>query len=43
MHRSGKSYLLFKLFTDALSLEGIPDDNIVTVNLEITLILSLTH
>ena len=34
MRRSGKSYLLFNLFADALAKEGVPDDHIVTVNLE---------
>ena len=34
MRRSGKSYLLFNLFTDALIKEGVPTDHIVTVNLE---------
>ena len=34
MRRSGKSYLLFNLFTDALRGEGVPTDHIVTVNLE---------
>jgi predicted AAA+ superfamily ATPase len=34
MRRSGKSYLLFNLFADALSKEGVPADHIITVNLE---------
>lgn len=34
MRRSGKSYLLFHLFADALAKEGVPYDHIVTVNLE---------
>ena len=34
MRRSGKSYLLFNLFADALAKEGGPADHIVTVNLE---------
>ncbi len=34
MRRSGKSYLLFHLFADALAKEGVPADHIVTVNLE---------
>ena len=34
MRRSGKSYLLFNLFADALVKEGVPTDHIVTVNLE---------
>lgn len=34
MRRSGKSYLLFNLFVDALVKEGVPSDHIVTVNLE---------
>lgn len=34
MRRSGKSYLLFKLFADALLQEGIPADHIIKINLE---------
>ena len=34
MRRSGKSYLLFNLFVDALVMEGISTDHIVTINLE---------
>ena len=34
MRRSGKSYLLFNLFADALAKEGVAADHIVTVNLE---------
>jgi predicted AAA+ superfamily ATPase len=34
MRRSGKSYLLFQLFADALLQEGIPDDHIIKINLE---------
>ena len=34
MRRSGKSYLLFNLFADALAKEGVSVDHIVTVNLE---------
>lgn len=34
MRRSGKSYLLFNLFADTLSKEGVPADHIITVNLE---------
>jgi hypothetical protein len=34
MRRSGKSYLLFNLFADALVKEGVSADHIVTVNLE---------
>lgn len=34
MRRSGKSYLLFNLFADALASEGVPADHIVAVNLE---------
>ena len=34
MRRSGKSYLLFNLFADALAKEGVPSDHILTVNLE---------
>lgn len=34
MRRCGKSYLLFKLFTEALCQEGIEDDHIIQINLE---------
>lgn len=34
MRRSGKSYLLFNLFADALTSEGVPPDHIVKINLE---------
>lgn len=34
MRRSGKSYLLFKLFYDCLLSEGISPDNIIRINLE---------
>jgi predicted AAA+ superfamily ATPase len=34
MRRSGKSYLLFNLFTEALRSEGIDDTHIIKVNLE---------
>lgn len=34
MRRSGKSYLLFNLFADALTTDGVADDHIVKVNLE---------
>ena len=34
MRRCGKSYLLFKLFTEALRQEGIEDDHIIQINLE---------
>ena len=34
MRRSGKSYLLFNLFADALINEGVPANHILTVNLE---------
>jgi len=34
MRRSGKSYLLFNLFADALIKEGVPADHIIKINLE---------
>ena len=34
MRRCGKSYLLFRLFAEALKAEGVSDEHIVTVNLE---------
>lgn len=34
MRRCGKSYLLFKLFSDALKTEGIDESHIIQVNLE---------
>lgn len=34
MRRSGKSYLLFKLFIDALKAEGVNEEHIIKVNLE---------
>lgn len=34
LRRSGKSYLLFNLFSDALLREGVPDDHIIRINLE---------
>ena len=34
MRRSGKSFLLFQLFADALLQEGIPADHIIKINLE---------
>lgn len=34
MRRSGKSYLLFNLFSDALTSEGVSPDHIVKINLE---------
>lgn len=34
MRRSGKSYLLFQLFADALLQEGVPADHIIKINLE---------
>ena len=34
MRRSGKSYLLFNLFADALHSEGISPDHIIKINLE---------
>ena len=34
LRRSGKSYLLFKLFADYLKSEGVADDHIIAVNLE---------
>lgn len=34
MRRSGKSYLLFNLFADALTSEGVSPDHIVKINLE---------
>lgn len=34
LRRSGKSYLLFKLFSDYLIAEGVPEDHIIKVNLE---------
>lgn len=34
MRRSGKSFLLFHLFADALLQEGIPADHIIKINLE---------
>lgn len=34
MRRSGKSYLLFNMFADALTSEGVPPDHIVKINLE---------
>ena len=34
MRRSGKSYLLFNLFADALAKEGVPVDHVVAINLE---------
>ena len=34
MRRSGKSYLLFNLFADALEKEGTPKDHIIKINLE---------
>jgi len=34
MRRSGKSYLLFNLFADALAKEGVPTDHLLTINLE---------
>ena len=32
LRRSGKSYLLFNLFADALAKEGIPDNHIIKIN-----------
>ena len=34
MRRCGKSYLLFRLFSEALKAEGVSDEHIVMVNLE---------
>jgi hypothetical protein len=34
MRRSGKSYLLFNLFSDALKAEGVDEQHIIKVNLE---------
>ena len=34
VRRCGKSYLLFRLFTEWLKAEGVADDHIITVNLE---------
>lgn len=34
MRRCGKSYLLFKLFSEALKAEGVDNEHIVKVNLE---------
>lgn len=34
LRRSGKSYLLFNLFTDALVHEGVADNHIIKINLE---------
>ena len=34
MRRCGKSYLLFRLFSEALKAEGVNDEHIVMVNLE---------
>lgn len=34
MRRSGKSYLLFNMFADALTSEGVSPDHIVKINLE---------
>ncbi len=34
MRRSGKSYLLFNIFADALTNESVTDDHIIKVNLE---------
>ncbi len=34
MRRSGKSYLLFNLFADALIQKGVPENHIIKINLE---------
>ena len=34
MRRCGKSYLLFKLFYDAIKAEGVDDEHIIKINLE---------
>ena len=34
MRRCGKSYLLFRLFSESLKAEGVNDEHIVMVNLE---------
>lgn len=34
LRRSGKSYLLFNLFADALAQEGVADNHIIKINLE---------
>ena len=34
LRRSGKSYLLFNLFADALVHEGVADNHIIKINLE---------
>ena len=34
LRRSGKSYLLFRLFSDYLKEQGIPEDHIIKVDLE---------
>lgn len=34
LRRSGKSYLLFNLFADALVLEGVADNHMIKINLE---------
>ena len=34
LRRSGKSYLLFNLFADALTQEGVADNHIIKINLE---------
>ena len=34
MRRCGKSYLLFKLFYDAIKAEGVDDEHIIKIHLE---------
>lgn len=34
MRRSGKSYLLFKLFYEHLKEQGVPEDHIIRIDLE---------